>query len=256
MVLCFDVGNTDIVVGVFSQDSHIKTARFRYVKGLSAQEYLPFLKDKLNIHFIDYHKAEGCVLCCVAQGTTQGLLLALETLLGVTPYLFKNDEKCALKVKIGNPQEVGTDILAACLAVKHNYTLPAIVIDMGTATTVTAMDKDGDLLGVSILPGVFTCLWALHQRTGLPIDESLAPPPHAIGTNTAQSIASGTVLASAYSLDGMIQAFEQEMHTTANLYATGGVSKFITPLCKREILLEENLLLQGLYSYYKNCIIN
>lgn len=255
MILCFDVGNTDIVLGVFEQDALVRTARFRYMKGLSAWEYLPFIKDKLNLNFIDYHKVEGCVLCCVAQNTTESLSLALETALGVTPFLFSNDEHCGLKVKIGNPQEVGTDIIASCLAVKNNYRLPAIVIDMGTATTLTAMDSVGDLLGVSIITGVFVSLQALRDRTGLPIDESLAPPPAAIGTNTHDSIASGMVLGSAYALDGLIKAFEKQMGYSANLYATGGVSQFIIPLCERDITINNNLLLEGLYSYYKNCII-
>ncbi|MEG2192399.1 MAG: hypothetical protein RRX95_03870 [Oscillospiraceae bacterium] len=68
-------------------------------------------------------------------------------------------------------------------------------------------------------------------------------------------MASGSVLSSAYALDGMIAAFEREMKCSANIYATGGISPFIIPFCQRKILLNENLLLEGLYSYYKNCII-
>ncbi|MEG2192400.1 MAG: type III pantothenate kinase [Oscillospiraceae bacterium] len=177
MILCIDVGNTDIVLGVFQGEELQRTARFKYIKGLSAWEYLPFLKDKFNLNFIDYQKVEGCVLCCVAQSTLEGLRLALETVLGVTPFVFSNDEKCGMGVKIGDPKEVGTDIVASCLAVKNSKNLPAIVIDMGTATTLTALDEDGDILGVSILTGVLkTAPGCLLTRAYLHPQKLSAPP--------------------------------------------------------------------------------
>lgn len=251
MVLCFDIGNTDIDVGVFEKD--IQTAGFSipYTKALSCWDYIPVIKDGFAKNNIRPEDVKGCVLCSVVHNTTQGVFMALRDILGFEPMLFKNDDIAAMGVKIGNPQEVGVDIIAACLAVKKNYSLPAIVIDMGTATTVTAMDADGDLLGVSIIPGVLTALEALRDRTGLPIDESLTPPRHAIGTDTAQSMASGAVLGSVYCIDGMINAFEEEMGVKCNVYATGGIAKVIAPLCKNNCRLNDNLLLEGLYTYYK-----
>lgn len=255
MVICFDVGNTDIVVGVFDGEVSVISSRFRYVKGLSEREYLPFLQEKFRLAHMDCSKIDGCVLCCVAQNTAQGLFLALEAALGVTPILFKNDSKCLLETKVGDLQEVGTDIVASCMAAKNNYSLPCIVIDMGTATTVTALDKEGLLCGVSIIPGVFTSLWALRDRTGLPVSETLTVPNKAIGTDTQQSLASGIVLGSAFCLDGMIEAFEKELGSGCSICATGGAASFIVPSCKRKIILNENLLLQGLYYYYKNSIM-
>ena len=128
-------------------------------------------------------------------------------------------------------------------------------IDMGTATTVTAMDKDAQIRGVSILPGVFISMWALRDRTGLSVDETLSAPKYAIGTDTPQSLASGIVLGSAYSLDGMIEAFETELCDKCFVAATGGAAQFIVQHCKKDITLNNNLLLECLYYYSKNSII-
>lgn len=252
MVLCFDIGNTDIDVGVFCDDKLVSGFNIAYTKALSCWDYIPVIKSSFTANGIDPAQVEGCVLCSVVHNTTQGVFMALRDILSFEPLLFRNDEYASVKVKIGNPQEVGVDIIASCLAVKKKYSLPAIVVDMGTATTLTAMDADGDLLGVSIIPGVLTALTALRDRTGLPIDESLAPPRHAIGTDTAQSMASGAVLASAYAVDGMIRAFEKEMGTSCHIYATGGISKVIMPLCTCHSVINDNLLLEGLYLYYKS----
>ena len=122
---------------------------------------------------------------------------------------------------------------------------------MGTGTTLTAMDKDGRILGVSIVPGILVALEALIARTGLPADKSLVAPAKVIGTNTADSIASGVVFGNAFMMDGMISAFEKEMGTQCNVYCTGGGSKYVMPLCQHPNIINENLLLEGLYLYYK-----
>ena len=163
----------------------------------------------------------------------------------------ENNNVTGIDVKIDNPDEIGLDILAGCITVKEKYSLPAIVVDMGTGTTLTAMDKDGSILGVSIVPGILIALQALGSRTGLPIDESFSAPNKAIGTNTKDSIASGVVLGNAFLMDGMIAAFEKEMGCECNVYCTGGGSKFIMPLCQHPHIINENLLLEGLYLYYK-----
>lgn len=251
MILCFDIGNTDIDTGVFENDVLIKTFNIPYEKSQPSRRYIPPIKKALEENGIDAVNVKGCVLCSVVDSTTKGVHNALVSILGFAPMLFKNDESCGLTVKTDNPAEVGTDILASCLAVKKKYSLPAVIIDMGTASTVTAMDKDGAVLGVSIITGVITTLKALNSSTGLPVDYELVPPSHAIGTNTADSIASGAVFGSAYIMDGMIKSFEKEMGEKCHIYATGGISKVIMPLCERECEINSELLLEGLYLYYK-----
>jgi type III pantothenate kinase len=251
MVLCFDIGNTDIDVGVFEFDKLSKIFRINYEKGRQSWEYVQPIKEAFEKNKVDAKKVEDCVICSVVHSTTHGVYIALNEIFGFNPILFSNDEVANVKVRIGNPQEVGSDIVAVCLEVREKYKLPAIVIDMGTATTITAMDKNGALLGVSIITGVVTSLTALRDKTGLPIDTNLKAPKKAIGTDTAQSIASGAVLGSVFMMDGMIDAFKKEMGCDAYVYATGGISKAIIPMCKNNSLIDDSLLLKGLYTYYK-----
>lgn len=255
MVVCFDVGNTDIVAGIYRGEKLEKMLRIGYCKGACAEEYFNILKEKFEQNAVNLSEVSGSIICCVAQNTLDNLTLAVKKLLGVNPIIFQTLKNCPVGIKSDNPWEVGADIAAACISAKYNFKMPCIVIDMGTATTVTAMDKDADIIGVSILPGVFTSMRALRNKTGLSVDESLAPPKCAIGTNTKESLASGIVLGSAYAIDGMVKAFEKELNSPCSVVATGGAAQFIIPHCTSKITLKNELLLDGLYCYYKNSII-
>ena len=256
MVICFDAGNTDLVAGIFCHDTITSIIRIPYKRGLPADEYYELIKKHMQDNRIDFALVEGCLLCCVAKGTADELSVAIEKLFGAKPVLFRNDENCQLKILTENPYEVGTDIIAGCMAAKAQFDMPCVVIDMGTATTMTAMDKDANVLGVSILTGVFTSMWALKEKTGLPFEENIEAEPKAIGTNTQKSIDSGLILGSAYALDGLVQSFEEEIgQGECTVIATGGISQFIAPHCRTNMIVDNNLLLEGLYCYYKNSII-
>jgi len=256
MVICFDAGNSDLVAGIFRDDKLVDVCRIDYEKEQSKEQYFELIKNSMASAKIDINEVSGCLLCCVAQDTAEALGGAMEQLFGCKPVIFKNDENCRLNILTEDPYEVGADIIASCMAAKDMLKMPCVVIDMGTASTVTAMDKDANVLGVSIITGVFTSMWALRERTGLPFEENIKAQPKAIGTNTQKSIDSGIILGSAYAIDGLVQAFEEEIgQGECSVIATGGVSQFIIPHCRREILLDNNLLLKGLYCYYKNSIM-
>lgn len=252
MILCFDIGNTDIDVGVFENDMHIKDFHIPYQKEQSCWTYLGGILKALKANDIKPEKVEGSILCSVVENSTQGVYEAMEIAFSHKPMLFENNEEfTGIKIKTDYPEQVGLDIIAGCITAKEKYSLPAIVVDMGTGTTLTAMDENGDILGVSIVPGVIIALEALNMRTGLPIDTTLSLPPAVIGKNTADSIASGTVWGNVYLMDGLIAAMEKELGCSCNVYATGGISKVIMPLCSHSRMINDNLLLEGLYIYYK-----
>ncbi|MBQ9846021.1 MAG: type III pantothenate kinase [Oscillospiraceae bacterium] len=256
MVICFDAGNSDLVAGLFSGDKLVKTCRIDYEKEQTKEQYYALLKESMAAENIDISHISGCLLCCVALDTAEALKAAMEQLFGCVPVIFKNDETCRLDILTEDPYEVGADIIASCMAAKDMLPMPCVVIDMGTASTVTAMDRDANVLGVSIITGVFTSMWALRERTGLPFEENIKAQPKAIGTNTQKSIDSGIILGSAYAIDGLVQAFEEEIgQGECSVIATGGVSQFIIPHCRRKIAVDNNLLLKGLYCYYKNSIM-
>lgn len=253
MILCFDIGNTEIDVGVFENNEHIKNFHIPYQKEQSCWTYLGGILKGLKANDIKPEDVKGSILCSVVENSTQGVYEAMEIAFSHKPVLFENrPEITGVRILTDNPEEVGLDIIAGCMTVKEKYSLPAIVVDMGTGTTLTAMDAEGSILGVSIIPGILIALQALGARTGLPADESLKAPAKVIGTNTSDSIASGVVYGNAFMMDGMISAFEKEMGTRCNVYCTGGGSKYVMPLCQHPHILNENLLLEGLYIYYKN----
>lgn len=256
MVICFDAGNSDLVAGIFCDDKLVKTCRIDYEKEQTKEQYFELLKDSMSRENIDCSDVSGCLLCCVAQDTADALNGAIKQLFGTEPVIFRNDENCRLNILTEDPYEVGTDIIASCMAAKDMLPMPCIVIDMGTASTVTAMDKDANVLGVSILTGVFISMQALRDSTGLPFEDNIKAQPKAIGTNTQKSIDSGMILGSAYAIDGLIQSFEEEIgQGSCSVIATGGVSQFIIPHCRRNAVVDNNLLIKGLYCYYKNSIM-
>lgn len=252
MILCFDIGNTDIDVGVFENDIHVTDFHIPYEKEQSCWTYLGGILKALKANDIKPENVKGSILCSVVENSTQGVYEAMEIAFSHKPVLFENNpDITGIEIRTDDPAQVGLDIIAGCMTIKEKYSLPAIAVDMGTGTTLTAMDREGRILGVSIVPGVIIALEALNRRTGLPVDTNLPIPAKAIGTNTHDSIASGVVLGNAYLMDGLISAFEKEMGGSCNVYATGGISKVIMPLCSHRVTLNDDLLLEGLYIYYK-----
>ncbi|HOD03266.1 MAG TPA: type III pantothenate kinase, partial [Clostridiales bacterium] len=159
-----------------------------------------------------------------------------------------------LKICIDNPKELGADLVASAVGAISKYPLPCLIIDLGTASKLSVINEDGAFLGCAIVSGVEISLDALSKRTSQLPAISLEAPANAIGTNTIDSIKSGTLLGNAAMLDGLSDALENELGKPfKTLVATGGLSKDIIPLCKKEIILNKTLILEGLYEiYYKN----
>ena len=159
-----------------------------------------------------------------------------------------------LKICMDNPAQVGADLIVAAVAGVRDYPCPLILIDMGTATTITVVDKDKNYRGGMILPGLRVSLDSLTSRTSQLPRISLDPPKRLIGTNTNDCMKSGILYGSASMLDGMIERIEEEIGMKTTVVATGGLANAIVPLCKHDIIPDDDLLLRGLrYIYERNC---
>jgi type III pantothenate kinase len=152
---------------------------------------------------------------------------------------------------IENPASLGSDIVAVSVGAMVDYPLPVIVLDMGTATTITVVDKGNKYLGGAIVPGVALSINALSAGTSLLQKVPIEAPGKCICTTTTTSMQSGAVYGNAAMIDGMIDRFEQELGCQASVVATGGMSAKIIPYCKRNVVYDENLLLRGLGIIYK-----
>ena len=214
-------------------------------------EYAVTMSRLLEFAHIAPDAIDGSIISSVVPQVTRSLSAAVKMLTGVVPLVADNTIRSDLTVQIDDPTTLGSDLLVAAVGALDIYQPPLIIIDMGTATTVTAVDADGAFRGGAIIPGVQLSLSALASNTSLLPSISLDAPPKAIGTNTVDCMKSGSILGTALLLDGMIDRMEAELGQKATVVATGGLARCIVPICQHEILLNEDLLLYGLAVLYE-----
>ena len=156
-----------------------------------------------------------------------------------------------LNIKIDNPAQLGSDLVVDAVAGIKYYGAPLIVIDMGTATTVSVIDRDENYTGTLIIPGMRTSLDALVSGAAQLPKVKLDPPKRVVGKNTSESMANGIMYYTAAGLDGCIERIEEEMGEKCTVVATGGLAKEIVACCEKEIIYNKDLVLQGLLIIYK-----
>ena len=178
---------------------------------------------------------------------------AIDRVCSCRVYVVSSGIKTGLNIKLDNPGVVGADLVCGAVAAKRRYPMPCIIFDLGTATTISALDASGAFLGGSIFPGVQVSLHALSTATAqLPHIDPDAFHDVIIGTNTIDSMRSGVILGNASMMDGMIERYRSVLGQEATVVATGGMAELILPYCKTEgIVLDTDLLSDGLYMLYK-----
>ena len=159
--------------------------------------------------------------------------------------------KTGLNIHVDVPSQVGSDRIVIAVAALAEYKAPLLLMDLGTATTIEAVEPDNVYMGGVIIPGVRVSLDALTSRAAQLPGISLDQPKQVIGKNTVDCMRSGMMYGTAAMIDGLVERMEEELGHRCTLIATGGLAQFITPLCRREIILEKDLLLKGLNIIYK-----
>ena len=252
MILAIDIGNSNVVIGCLDDNNQVKS-QFRMVTDLkkTEDEYAAGMQAILTHNGIDGGSFDGAIICSVVPPLTDIFKIAVERITGCNALVVGTGVKTGLSILIENPGSLGSDLVAASVAAMVKYPLPVIVIDMGTATTLTVVDKGNKFLGGAIAPGVALSMNALSAGTSLLQKVQIEAPKKCISTTTTTCMQSGAVYGGAAMLDGMIDRFEQELGQQASVVATGGIAAKIVPLCRHEIVYDENLLLQGLGMIYK-----
>ncbi|MDL2323858.1 type III pantothenate kinase [Ruminococcaceae bacterium OttesenSCG-928-A16] len=253
MVLTIDVGNSNIVLGGYQNDKICFLARIATNRHLEADQYALELRGILELYGVEQKSIKGIAISSVVPVVTPLLVQALAHFTNAKPLVLCLANAGNLRIDIEQPEELGMDLLASALATYHSYPLPAAIIDMGTATKITALDADGVLRGVSIAPGLFVSLEALVGGASLLKGIALNAPntPAAIGRNTAKSMQSGLLLGTADMLDGLLDRFAAEMGPLATIVATGGGAPLVIAHCRHKIDFVDTLLLDGLYWAYR-----
>lgn len=254
MILAIDVGNTNIVIGGLDGDGVYFTARISTDKSKTAIDYASKIKNILEIYAIDRSQIEGGILSTVVPALATVLTEAVEKLLGVHLILVNSGMDLGVKIMMDNPKSVGADLLVDAAAVIAEYPQPSLFFDMGTATTVSAIDKDGNYIGGMIIAGVELSLEALSNGTAQLPHISMEAPEKMLGKNTIDCMKSGVIYGNAAMVDGIIERAEEEMGGPLTVIATGGIAKKVVPYCKKNVICDDNLTLKGLWLLYqKNC---
>ena len=251
MILAIDIGNTNIVVGCIDEEKIYFTERLSTVHTKTELEYAVDIKTVLDIYHIKRTDIEGCIISSVVPQITDIAKLAAEKILKKEVMVLGPCVKTGLNIVMDNPGQLGADLVADAVAGLASYPVPLVVIDMGTATTISVVNSKKQYVGGMIMPGVGISLDALTARASQLSGISIDAPRHIIGKNTIECMKSGVLYSNAAALDGIIDRIEEELGEKTTVIATGGLAKKIVPHCRKEIILDEELLLKGLMLIYR-----
>ena len=250
MIFAIDVGNTNIVIGGCEDGKIVFRERLSTNHTATDLEYAAIFKTAFEMNGIDMKKLTGSIISSVVPSVTLGVKAAAEKLTGAKAMVVGPGIKTGLSIKIDNPAQLGSDLVVDAVAGIAYYSVPLIVIDMGTATTISVIGENKDYLGGMILPGVSVSHDSLISRTSQLRKVALEPPKKLIGTETVECLKSGIIYGNAGALDGIIDRLFAEMGE-CTVVATGGLAGVITPYCRNKIILDDDLLIKGLVEIYK-----
>lgn len=251
MILAIDIGNTNVVLGCVGGETIQFEARIATDPIKTSDQYCVDIKTMLDLNEVRIQDLEGTIISSVVPQVLNSIKTAIMKLTHKTPLVVGPGIKTGLNIQIENPEQTGADLVVAAVSALKEHKPPMIIIDMGTATTLSVLDKNGAFVGGCLCPGVKISMEALTSRTALLPGIQLDQPKRAIGRNSIDCMRSGIMLGAACMLDGMIERMEQELGYPVKVLATGGIARFVIPMCRREILYDGDLLIKGLAELYR-----
>ena len=251
MLLAIDIGNTNIVIGCMKDDEIVFKARIATERQRTSDQYGVEIKNMIEAFGVNLKDIDDCIISSVVPPVFNSVRTGVLKIIGKQPMVVSPGLKTGLNIHVDVPSQVGSDRIVIAVAALAEYEAPLILMDLGTATTIEVVEPDNRYVGGIIFPGVMVSLDALTSRAAQLPGISLDKPKAVIGKNTIDCMRSGMMHGTASMIDGIIERIEEELGHKATIVATGGLARFITPLCKREIILERDLLLKGLNIIYK-----
>lgn len=252
MLLAIDMGNSNIKIGVVRDEHHIIEERVTTARDKTSMEYAMDIISILSFHHIERTDIEGAVISSVVPPLTGILETAVRKVTGKNPLIVTSDLNFHIHFEdMQYPEKIGSDILAGLEAAWLSYQKPVIVVNMGTATTITVVRRDGQYIGGVILPGMKVSLSSLSMNAAQLPFISLEKPGKIIANETTECMRSGILYGNAAQLDGIIARMEEELGETCAVVATGGLARFVVPLCRHRIVLDNGLLMKGLLEIYR-----
>ena len=252
MILAIDIGNTNIVIGCIDGGGEIgHVIRISANISKTADEYAADLRNILHFHAVDSSKIDGAVISCVVPPLTRVFKEAVKLLTGADAVIVGAGVKTGMNILIDDPAQLGADMVATAVGALALYKPPIIVADMGTATKIYVLNKNGGFIGGAIASGVSISMNALAAGTSQLPRVPIEAPAKCISANTIDCMKSGAVFGAAAMIDGLISRFEAELGERAQVVATGGLAEAVVPYCERDIVHDPHLALYGLNIIYE-----
>ncbi len=250
MLLAIDIGNTNVVLGVFEGERLRESWRVGTKASITADEYAVIVKDLFAFSGIDFRQIDGIIISTVVPPLLSIMTEMSSKYFKIDPLVVTSELKTGITLSYENPREIGADRIVNAAAAFRLYGGPLIIIDFGTATTFCAVTANGEYLGGAITPGVKISAEALYQRAAKLPRVELTRPRTIIGRDTVSAMQAGILYGYAGLVDGIVERMKKELSPDARVIATGGLAELVTPECRSAIEVRPNLTLEGLRMIY------
>lgn len=250
MLLAIDIGNTNVTLGVFTNEELRATWRVATDVNHMPDEYGIFLVNLFHHHNLDLSDITDIALCSTVPPLTPIFVELCQQYFRISPLVVGVGVKTGVRIRMDNPREVGPDRIANTAAAHHLYGGPVIITDLGTATTFDVVSKEGDYIGGAIATGIGTAAEALFRRAAALPRVELVHPQQTIGSNTIAAMQSGIVFGYVALVEGMVARIRKELREKALVVATGGYAELIASETKVIDKVNLDLTLIGLRLIY------
>jgi len=251
MLLGIDVGNTQTVVGAFEGEKLLSHWRLSTRRDRTADEIALSIAGFLNLSGLNIKDVSGMAVSSVVPEMTSAIVHMARDILKVEPLVVDSNTNTGLRILYEDPAQVGADRLVNAVAAIERYGTPCIVVDFGTATTLDAINREGDYVGGAIMPGIEISADALFRHAARLSRVELIAPSSPIGRNTIESIQAGIVYGTAGQVDRLVELFKAELGEDAAVVGTGGLSEIVEGKCRTINEWDPLLTLEGLKIIYK-----
>jgi type III pantothenate kinase len=246
MLLAVDVGNTNIVFGLYAGERLAHTFRIATRRHRTEDEHGVLLRELLSLRGVAPSEIDASIVASVVPPLTDVLSEAIQRAFGSEPVVVGPGLRTGVRILYENPREIGADRIVNAVAAFERVKGPAIVVDFGTATTFDCVSPKGEYIGGVIVPGIQVGLDGLLAAAAKLSRVELQAPPRILGRNTTHALQSGVIVGHAALVDGMVERLEAELGHSSEVIATGGHSTLVAKFAKRIQTIDVNLTLEGL----------
>jgi type III pantothenate kinase len=251
MLLAIDVGNTNIVYGLFNGDALVHTFRVESVRGRTADELAVTLLALLSMRGVSASSVDAAILACVVPSLNEPMVRLVRNAFGRDTMVVGPGLRTGMAILIENPREVGADRIADAVAGYEKTKGGVVVVDFGTSTNFDVVTPKGEYLGGVLAPGLQISADALFAHAAKLPRVEIVKPPRVVGRNTVHAMQSGIVYGYVALVDGVVERILAELGYPCAVIATGGLASLIAPLSKTINEVDDQLTLVGLRILYE-----